>query len=246
MSNDPSPPNEARRVSSFAFVPLSELEPKTYRFLLVDDDPDALRLLEHGLKHAKDFECELVLAKDAEEARHELDRSPFDAVLADQVMPGQNGIDLLMEVRERSPDTLRILITAYTSLGAVLRAVNLAQVHSYIEKPYDPRALNRALSEALLRRQERNRTQLIDAHGVGEAVEMLRAFEANVATASGGSPRSGVTFSFDSPVEFNRFTFEVLQSKASAIKDVHVFEGRFHVTLAIQPGPEREAAPVAV
>jgi response regulator RpfG family c-di-GMP phosphodiesterase len=244
VADDP-PPSETRRVSSFAFVPLTELEHRTYKFLLVDDDPDSLMLLQRGLAHAKDFACENTLAHDAQEARKAMVGKTFDAVIADQVMPGQNGIDFLMEVREHSPETLRILITAYPSLGAVLRAVNLAQVHTYLEKPYDPRALNRALSEALLRRQERSRTEVFDVHNVGEAVEMLRGFESESKGAQSSGRPWGVTFSFDSSVDFNRFTFEVLQARASAIRDVHVFEGKFHVTLSVQPSRDADSVAVA-
>ncbi|MDE1820779.1 MAG: response regulator [Euryarchaeota archaeon] len=234
MSGAVNPSSAASRVSSFAFVQLPELEPRRYQVLVVDDDESALQLIEHCLKSATDFECEASLAKDAAEAKSKLSSDRFDAVLADQMMPGENGIELLMHVKEEYPQTLRILITAYSSLGAVLRAVNLAQVHSYIEKPFDPRHLNRAVYEALLRRQERQKTQVMNARSVEDALQMLQGLE----RALGGAPTrpdgAGVTFTFDSPVDFNQFIFEILQAKASVIKDVHVFEGRFHVMVSIQ------------
>lgn len=196
--------------------------------------------MEHCLLKATDFQCDVSLAKDAEEAKHKLSSDRFDAVLADQMMPGENGIELLMHVREEYPETLRVLITAYSSLGAVLRAVNLAQVHSYIEKPFDPRHLNRAVYEALLRRQERERTRVINAKGVREALEMIQGLEKTLGGTPQRSDGTGVTFVFDSPVDFNQFIFELLQAKTSAIKDVHVFEGRFHVTVVIQVSPANE------
>ncbi len=229
-----SPGTAATRVPSFAFVPLPQLENRRYHFLVVDDDESALHLIEHCLMKSAEFQCEVTLAKDASEAKSHLSSDRFDAVLADQVMPGENGIELLMDVREEYPETLRLLITAYSSLGAVLRAVNLAQVHSYIEKPFDPRHLNRAVYEALLRRQERERTQVVNPKGVEDALEMVQGLEETIGAVPPKPDGSGVTFVFDSPVDFNQFIFELLQGKRSAIKDVHVFESRFHVTLSIQ------------
>ncbi len=243
MQGGSTPPFSTTRVSSFAFVQLPQLEPRRYQLLAVDDDASALRLIEHCLLRAPDFQCDVSLAKDAEEAKQKLATDRFDAVLADQMMPGENGIELLMHVREEYPDTLRLLITAYSSLGAVLRAVNLAQVHSYIEKPFDPRHLSRAVYEALLRRQERERTRVINAKGVQEAMEMVQGLERALGGIGQRPDGAGVTFVFDSPVDFNQFIFELLQARSSAIKDVHVFEGRFHVTIAIQAAPTAEKGP---
>lgn len=227
-----STPPAATRVSSFAFVPLDDLETRAYRVLLVDDDPDSLTLMERTLLKASEFHPEVALAHDAKQALQILTERSFDMVIADQMMPEMNGIELLIEVREHYPDTLRTLITAYPSLGTVLRAVNLAQVHSYIEKPFDPRHLNRAVYEALLRRQEREHTMVVNARDVEEALSIIHGLERELPGKQDGS---GVTFVFASPVDFNQFIFEMLQAKRSGIKDVHVFESRFHVTISIAP-----------
>ena len=213
------------------------LDRRRYRILVVDDDPDILALLQRTLSKAKEFESEVLVAPDPKVAIELLAKHPIDVVLSDQIMPEENGISFLMDVKERYPQPVWMLITAHTNVGAVLRAVNLAQVHGYIEKPFDPQEVNRRLYEALLRRQERVRTVLINVSRVDEALQVVREFEEKMAKAPKEVVKVGLTLAFESPVDFNRFTFEVFQSKGSRIGDVHVFEGRFHVTVTLRPPP---------
>ena len=212
-----------------------ELEKRTYRILAVDDDPDILNLLKRTLTKAKEFNAEVLLAPDPKVAMELLAKQPVDVVLSDQIMPEENGISFLMDVKEHFPETVRMLITAHTNVGAVLRAVNLAQVHGYIEKPFDPSEVNRRLQEALLRRQERVRTVLINVSRVEEALKVVREFEEKIDQAPREVVKVGLTLAFESPVDFNRFTFEVFQSRTSRIGDVHVHEGRYHVTVTLRP-----------
>jgi hypothetical protein len=95
--------------------------------------------------------------------------------------------------------------------------------------------VGRTVYEALLRRQERSRTQVVHPATVEEALQLVHDFETRLATGSHELVKPGVTLTFDSPVDFNRFIFEMTQAKASVIKDVHVFEGRYHVTVTIRP-----------
>jgi response regulator RpfG family c-di-GMP phosphodiesterase len=218
------------------------LERRKYRILVVDDDPDILNLLSRTLTKADEFDCQVVTASDPAAAIALLKLQPIDVVLSDQIMPGENGIAFLMDVKERYPEAVRMLITAHTNVGAVLRAVNLAQVHGYIEKPFDAKDVNRRLHEALLRRQERLRRVFVDVSRIDEALKVVREFEEKVAKAPKQVVKVGLTFAFESAVDFNRFTFEVFQSKRSRIGDVHVYEGRYHVTVTLRPPGSDSAA----
>lgn len=236
-------PPEAKPPESAAGAPVA-LEHRKFRILVVDDDPDILALLKRTLSKAEEFSCEVLLAPDAKTAMELLAKHPVDVVLSDQIMPEQNGIDFLMEVKERFPESVRMLITAHTNVGAVLRAVNLAQVHGYIEKPFDAKDVNRRLHEALLRRQERIRRVFVDVSRIDEALKVVQEFEEKVAKAPKQVVKVGLTFAFESAVDFNRFTFEVFQSRGSRIGDVHVHEGRFHVTVTLRPtSPPGELPP---
>lgn len=57
-------------------------------------------------------------------------------VLCDQRMPGRTGIDLLREMREIEPGTIRMLITGYSDIEVVIEAVNDQILHHYVTKPW--------------------------------------------------------------------------------------------------------------
>jgi CheY-like chemotaxis protein len=206
-----------------------------YRILIVDDDPDSLILLRQSLALAPEFLASVEEAKDAEEALRKLDMDRYDVVLSDQIMPGMNGIDLLMEVKERYPYILRILITAHTGLEVVLRAVNLAQVHAYIEKPIDPLEVSKTLMESMVRMQERQRNPHFNPSSVQDAIQLVRQVENHLVVKPKDPGSLGLDLVFDSPADFNRFTFEMLRSRGAVISDVHVFEGKFHVLVQVFP-----------
>ena len=105
------------------------------RILIVDDDPDLLRLLEDsiGLYCA---ECEVVRASDGYAALEHLGRQPFDLILTDYQMPGMNGLELASTVHHTSPGTPIVLVTAHQGglwLQERARALDLA---GYLQKPF--------------------------------------------------------------------------------------------------------------
>ena len=61
-------------------------------------------------------------------------------VLTDQRMPGMTGIELLEKVETEYPETIRLLITAYSDLQAAEDAINRGHVRRYMRKPWEPEA----------------------------------------------------------------------------------------------------------
>src|SRR5207237_7723630 len=78
-------------------------------------------------------------AHDALELVDELKRDgePLAVLIADQIMPGMKGVELLEEVHRRSPLTTKILLTGQAGLDAVVAAINRAGLNRYIPKPWD-------------------------------------------------------------------------------------------------------------
>lgn len=108
-----------------------------FKILVVDDDEDVLDAMKLILKNAKQFESEITAVLDGKSAIAEIERRKYDLVLSDYKLPGMNGIDLLAWVKKRYPNTGRILITGYPSMDVAKDAINKANVHYYIEKPWD-------------------------------------------------------------------------------------------------------------
>ncbi|KPK53217.1 MAG: hypothetical protein AMJ63_07070 [Myxococcales bacterium SG8_38_1] len=70
-------------------------------------------------------------------------------VLTDQRMPGMTGIELLEKVESQYPDTIRLLITAYSDLQAAEDAINRGHVRRYMRKPWEPETLRAELRDAI-------------------------------------------------------------------------------------------------
>lgn len=116
-----------------------------HRVLLVDDEEENLFLLKRTLE--RDYD--VVAVTSAEEALEVFQRQPVDLLLADNRLPGMTGIALCAEVATRWPDTMRILVTAYTEIKDLLDAINQGQVYQYITKPWDPPQLKLTVKRAL-------------------------------------------------------------------------------------------------
>jgi diguanylate cyclase (GGDEF)-like protein len=100
--------------------------------LVVDDEPGVLALLASHL--AADFE--VVQAESAEQARAVLAGRSIDILLCDLHLPDESGLMLLDGVRRASPRTARVLITGAARLEDAVDAINHAQVHRLILKPW--------------------------------------------------------------------------------------------------------------
>ena len=113
--------------------------------LFVDDDEANLVVWEAGC--CQDFQ--VLTADGAERALDLLRQHEIGVVVADQRMPRMTGIELLERVRDEFPDTIRILITAYSDLDASIDAINRGQVRRYLRKPCSIPELKAEVADAL-------------------------------------------------------------------------------------------------
>lgn len=116
------------------------------RILIVDDEPNILQGLQRMLRSYRD-RCEFEFAGGAAEALDVLARVPCDAVISDLRMPGMDGAELLWEVRERSPASLRVILTGQTDRQVFLKSVEPA--HQYLTKPCSPEVLRASVERVL-------------------------------------------------------------------------------------------------
>ncbi|MFA9461593.1 sigma-54-dependent transcriptional regulator [Thiohalorhabdus sp. Cl-TMA] len=105
--------------------------------LVVDDERRALETIRRLLEE----EFAVHVAEDASTARGILESVPVQVILCDQRMPDISGVELLKEVRERWPSTIRMIISAYTDSEDIITGVNEAGIYQYITKPWHPDSL---------------------------------------------------------------------------------------------------------
>lgn len=85
-------------------------------------------------------------------------RESVDLVVSDMRMPEMNGAQFLEKVREKWPDTVRILLTGYAEIDATIDAINKGQIYRYISKPWEDNDITlivrHALQQKLLEREK--------------------------------------------------------------------------------------------
>jgi class 3 adenylate cyclase len=155
--------------------------------LIVDDETRVLDSLEALL--AMDYR---VLRAERPEAALELiAREPVALVISDQRMPGMSGTDLLARCRELAPETVRVLLTAFTDAEALMQSINAANIYHFILKPWDPTELTHTVRRGVERHLlSAEREQLVKDLAARNAdleatLADLRAAQARVVSEAG-------------------------------------------------------------
>ena len=116
--------------------------------LFVDDEPSILRSVERTFR---DADLRILTADSGEQALEILWQEKIAVVVSDNRMPGMSGIDLLTRVRSISPDTVRIMMTAFGDLQTAIAAINTSEVFRFVTKPWDNDDLIAVVNKGLTR-----------------------------------------------------------------------------------------------
>src|SRR5437016_9776997 len=117
----------------------------SYKIMIVDDEPANLRTMERLFR--RDYQ--VVTANSGAEALQLLDRHDVALIISDQRMPSMTGIDLLKRTVSVRPQMVKILLTGYTDVGALIEAINTGLVYRYLTKPWNNEDLRVTVSRAL-------------------------------------------------------------------------------------------------
>lgn len=116
----------------------------THKLLIVDDETANLRLLERLF--SQDFQC--LTASSGPEAIRLMEKHDIAILITDQRMPEMTGIELLKRTARLRPHMVRILLTGYTDVEALVEAINSGLVYMYINKPWKNEDLKVRVSRA--------------------------------------------------------------------------------------------------
>jgi two-component system response regulator PilR (NtrC family) len=120
------------------------------KLLIVDDEQGIREMLEIYLRREG---YDVLTAADGETALAQCHKTPFDVVIADIKMPRMDGISLLNKVKEFSPETIFIMITAFASFETAKESMK-KEAYDYITKPFDVEEVKKKIEAALARRAE--------------------------------------------------------------------------------------------
>lgn len=117
---------------------------------VVDDEEMVLTSLRSFL--ALETEYEVKTYQSPTEALDKLNSGPLDLIISDYLMPGMNGIELLLEVKKLHPYATRVLLTGYADKENAIKAINQVGLYQYVEKPWDNDELKLIIQNGLERR----------------------------------------------------------------------------------------------
>jgi len=129
-----------------AIADTQEDETDRFRLLFVDDEPGVLKALRRIFM---DENYEILTASSGSEAIGIMESEKIHLVISDHRMPGMTGAQLLKTVKERWPDTIRIMLTGYADVQSIMGAVNEGAVYKFITKPWNDEDLRLTVSLAL-------------------------------------------------------------------------------------------------
>lgn len=117
---------------------------KEYNLLIIDDEVEITKALARQFRR----NYNVFSTTSAEEGFGIMEREKIQVVLSDQRMPGMTGVDFFSKIKSKYPDALKLLLTGYSDIEAVINAINEGQVFRYVTKPWNPTELDSIIKEA--------------------------------------------------------------------------------------------------
>ncbi|SIN84964.1 response regulator [Algoriphagus halophilus] len=131
------------------------------KILYVDDEENNLQAFKATFR--RDYK--IFLAISAKEAREILKEQEVDLIITDQRMPEETGVEFLESIIPIYPKPIRLLLTGYTDIQAVIDAINKGQVYHYLTKPWEEDYLRTVIKNAFemytLRRENEKLTEAL-------------------------------------------------------------------------------------
>lgn len=117
---------------------------KKINILYVDDEVNNLV----SFKATFRIKYNVFTAESGEEAIKLLDDNEINIIITDQRMPNMTGVEFLESIIEQHPDPIRVLLTGYADMNAVIDAINKGKIFHYLSKPWNEEELDMTIQRA--------------------------------------------------------------------------------------------------
>ena len=209
-----------------------------HKILYIDDDAENLRTFKRLFRK----EYEILLAESGEEGLQLLqEHAPISIIITDQRMPEMTGIEFLDQSIRISPDSIRMILTGFTDVQALIDAINTGRVYRYITKPWDEQELYVTLKRAidsydlkirnaqLLNDLQRKHEELEQSYlQLQDAQEKLIQAEK---MASIGRLASRIAHELRNPIQGIKMGLELLRHDVSDAPECESFQQTFETNL---------------
>jgi len=129
------------------------------RILFVDDEANILSSLKRLFRP---LGYHIFTAESGAQGLEIMHSETVDLVISDMRMPEMNGAQFLEKVREKWPNTVRILLTGYAEMGATIEAINKGQIYRYVSKPWEDNDITLIVKHALHQKMLERETQRLE------------------------------------------------------------------------------------
>ncbi len=145
---------------------------KMISILYIDDEVNNLQ----SFKATFRLKYNIYIAISGEEAKEVLkNNSDIEIIITDQRMPNMTGVEFLESILEEHPEPIRILLTGYADLNAVIDAVNKGKIFHYLSKPWNEEEIIKTVevSHELYEKRELEKTYTNSVETVNSQLEFL-------------------------------------------------------------------------
>jgi len=216
---------------------------QTNNILIVEGDEYEAEIITHSIESLKINNSKITSTCDSNGALEELSKDSYRLMLVDYELSDTNGVDLLAKVRKKYPKMIRILISGISNFDIALEAINKARIHKYIVKPWNDDELQSLVQSIFKVRRDNGKNGKNEKNGkngekrnddVGKALlaikKILNELESKKTDTS---YKQTVAVEFSSTLLFNQFSSEIQIFNNVKIDDVHIFENKYIVTVAV-------------
>ena len=146
------------------------MEDKRYNILLLDDEKNILNSLKRLLRREP---YNLLLANTAAEGIKLLNETEAQIIISDYRMPGKNGIEFLKEVKKICPESIRMVLSGYADIDAIIKAVNEGEIYKFLTKPWNDEELKITVKRAIeqYELQKENKSLTLELKALNKSLE---------------------------------------------------------------------------
>ena len=150
---------------------MTESEKSKTKLICIDDEVFILEALKRMLR--KEFE--VLTATNAFEAYEIIkNEGEVGVAIVDQRMPEVSGVEVLEYLTQNHPEIVKIVLTGYTDMSALVDSINKGQVFKYISKPWEPDELREAIHAAVEKFERHNKYSRLEAQLMDANEELKR------------------------------------------------------------------------